>query len=845
MTGRLSETGFALRFALREMRGGLRGFRIFLACLALGVFAIAAVGSLSGSIVAGLQQNARIIMGGDIEISQSARDLTAAEKAWVGSRGDASRTQEMRAMARVPREAGERVLVELKAVDSAYPLYGVITLDPPMAIDAALGLRNGIYGAVAEPVLLTRLNAQVGDRLRIGDTEVELRAVTVTEPDKVANAFTLGPRLMLGEAGFETTGLGAEGSLIRFRYRVKTDPAVDYQSWAQAMRSEFPDATFRIRNARDAQPSIQNFIDRLAVFLTLAGVTALLIGGIGVGNAVQAYLGGKRAVIATLKSLGARGGLIFQIYLLQIGLLALVGISIGLVAGAIAPFFAIGLFAADLPIPARAQVQFPPLVLATAYGLLTALVFAVWPLARARDIPAASLFRDIVAPSGRWPRPFYVVVTIIAAFALAALAVFSGGQAFIAQWFVLGAAGALILFRLAATAIIALVRRIPRMRGATLRLALSNIARPDAPTAGVVVSLGAGLTVLVATALVQGNIQRQVAERIPDVAPAFFFLDIQPDQVASFESTMKAAPGFISLERVPNLRGRLSAINGVSAAQVTVDPEVQWVKRSEFGATYSAAKPPRAQIVEGSWWPEDYQGPPIISLDEQIARGLHLKIGDTLTFNILGRDIEARIYNLRRIDWQDFGINFFTIFGPGTLEGAPQTHLATASVRPESEAAVYRMITDRFDNVSTVRVREVIETATQLLGRIAGAAQGTAAFTILAGLLVLAGAVAAGHRRRVYDAVILKVLGATRGTVLRAYVLEFAILGLITAAIAGGGGTLGAWLVITQVMKAPWTFLPAIALGTAAGGVMLTVLLGLAGTWLALSQRPAPVLRHA
>ena len=838
------DVALAWRFALREMRHGLRGFRVFLACLTLGVFAIAAVGSLSASIVDGLEQNARAILGGDLEISQTAQDIAPEAVQWLAANTTAvSLSREMRAMARGTTPDAPRTVVELKAVAGPYPLYGAITLEGGLDLETALAARDGVYGVVAEPELLSRIGVALGDQIAIGDGVFEFRAVIADEPDRVANAFSLGPRIMMNDAAYATAGLQREGSLIRFKHRVRLTPGTDYAAFTKELSAAFPGALWRVRNATDAQPSIRRFIDRLAVFLTLAGVTALTVGGIGVGIAVQAYLAGKTATIATLKCLGARGSVIFLTYMLQIGVLSALGIAMGLVLGVLSPFVGLVLFADALPVPTEPGIYPSALGLAAGFGVLTALAFSVWPLAQAREIKPAALFRDVVGAGRRWPRLGYVILTALAAIGLAVLAAFGTGQPFIARWMVVGIIVALVGFRFAATGIVALIRRLPRARNATLRLALANIVRPGAPTASIVVALGVGLTVLVTTALVQGNIAEQVESRIPDVAPSFFFIDIQSQQVEGFDAAVRNTPGFVDMERVPNLRARLVRINETPLEDADVPPEMSWVKRFEFGATYAADLPPRATIVDGAWWPGDYSGPPRVSVEDDVVRGLGLKVGDTMTFNILGRDITAEIASTRNIDWSDFGINYIVMFAPGTLEAAPQTHLATAAFDLAAEDEAYRRVTAEFPNVSTVRVRDVIETASALLGRIASAANGTAAITIVAGILVLVGAVAAGHRRRVYDAVILKVLGATRRDVLKAYITEFLILGAITATVATLLGTLAAWLVITKVMRAEWVFLPVSTIGTAVAGIAIVTGLGYVGTWLALSQRPAPVLR--
>ncbi|MCH8110513.1 MAG: FtsX-like permease family protein [Proteobacteria bacterium] len=839
----MSTLPLSLRLALREMRGGLRGFRIFLAALALGVGAITAVGTLSEALVRGLEEDARGLLGGDIEIRQTALNFRPAETAYLRANSEAAAlAREIRATAHLTKTSA-RTLVELKSVEEAYPLYGAVVLDPPLALADALGRRGDLWGAVVERALLTRLGGAVGDVIELGGVSFQIRAVIDEEPDLVANTFSLGPRVMVGSEGFAETGLGILGSLVRNKYRVRLAEGTDYGAWITDLREAFPDALWRVRDAARAQPSVERFIDRLAVFLTLAGVTALLVGGIGVGQAVQAYLAGKTETIATLKCLGARSGTIFRIYLTQIGIMALVGTALGLALGVATAFAAVAVFADSLPVPTRLGFHAVPLFRAAAFGALTAFVFSVWPLALAREVPAAGLFRAIVAPIRRWPRAPYVAATLLALAGLVTLTVLGSGEARIARGFVVGAAAMLILYRGIAALIILGARRLGRTGNTTVRLALANLTRPGAPTAGVVVSLGVGLTVLVATALVQGNIARQVSDRIPKIAPAFFFLDIQPGQAAEFDELLRTREGFVSLERTPNLQGRLTGVNGVPVGEVKMSAEIDWVRDHDFGFSYAAEKPPRADLSDGDWWPAEIASRPIISLDEGMAHGLGIGIGDTLAFIIAGREVVAEIANLRRIDWTDFGIQYHVVFAPGALETFPQTHLATATVEPDGEDAFYRDVTDRFNNISVIRVKEALETASRILTRIGAAVTGIAALTILSGVLVLAGAVAAGHRRRIYDAVILKVLGATRRDILKAYLLEFAFLGLAAAGVAAVAGTLAAWVLIARVMDAGWVFLPLQVFGTVAMGVGITVTLGFVGTWLALGHSTAAVLR--
>ena len=850
-----------LRLARRELRGGLAGFRVFIACLALGVGAIAAIGSLSKAVETGLKEDARVLLGGDVELRMVHRPAPAPALAYLAANADLSATAEMRAMARLAAAGpgGRRILVELKAVDGAYPLYGALEFAPARDIRAALAARGALWGAAVDEGVLARLGVVQGDVLRIGEADFEIRATIRREPDRGARAFTLGPRVMISAPALAATGLVRPGSLVYHHYRVRLAPEIDTGDWIANLREAFPEAAWRLRDFSGAAPGLRRFLDRITLYLTLVGLTALLVGGVGVAGAVKNYLDGRRDTIATLKCLGAPASVIFRTYFAQIFALAAAGIAVGVLLGALAPVGFARLLHDRLPVVARLDLYAGPLLLAVVFGLLTALVFSLWPLARARDLPAASLFRDLVAPARGRVRPLHLAVMGAALAALAGLAVFSAADRWIALWFVVGAAASFLAFRAAAwllaRAAAAAGRMIAGRAGARgggrpgvgrpgLRLALANLHRPGAPTSSVVLSLGLGLTVLVAIALIHGNLTRQVAERMPRAAPTYFFIDIQPHQVAAFDAALSAIPGVSDIRHLPSLRGRITRVAGVPVARAKYAPHVAWAVRNERGLTYAATPPEGARIVAGDWWPADYAGPPLISFDAHIAEGMGIGVGDKLTINILGRDVEATIANLRVIDWTTLGMNFTVIFAPGTLEAAPHTRIATARATPEAELPAFRAVTRSFANVSAVRVKDALESVGRLLGQIAAAVRVTAAITLLAGTLVLAGAVAAGHRRRVYDAVVLKVLGATRRRVLSAYLLEFGILGMATAAIAAALGTGAAWFVVVRVMRAPWVFLPEIVAATVVACTLATLLMGFWGTWRALGQKAAPLLRN-
>ena len=838
----MNDTVLAARIARREMRGGLRGFRILLACIALGVGTIAAVGSVRESVIAGLHRDASLLLGGDVELRLHNQPLAADQAAFVGARARAiSNTLEMRAMARTP---DARSLVELKAVDGRYPLVGAVATEPAMPLEDALGQREGLWGGLAERNLLTKLGIGIGDTVRLGEATIAIRGTIAREPDRVASVFSFGPRLMVRADALADTGLVQPGSHIHYRTRVALVPGVEGGAWIEDLERAFPQAGWQIRAVDDAVPGVRRFIERMTLFLTFVGLTALLVGGIGVANAVGSYLDGKIATVATFKCLGAPSSLVFRTYILQVMALALAGIAIGLVFGAFAPLAGLWALAELLPVAPRLGVFPGPLALAGLFGVLTSLTFAFWPLARARDVPAASLFRDRVAPARGRPRKLDLVALAIGVAALAALTVATAVEKNFAYWFVGGAIAALAVLRAGAAGLMAAARRLPRLPTAELRLAFGNLHRPGAATPSVVVSLGLGLSVLVAIALIERNLDRQIQERLPEEAPAFFFIDIQPHQVDGFDRAVADVPATGDLKRVPSLRGRIVAIAGVPVGEAAIAPDSQWAVRGDRALTYAAEVPDGAEIVAGAWWPADYVGAPTISLDAALARGFGIGLGDSLTFNILGREVVATVASLREIDWRSLRFDFAVIFAPGALEGAPHTHIAAVRAPRSAEDALEKAVVERFPNITAIRVREALEAAARILAGIGVAVSATAGLGIAAGVLVLAGAIAAGHRRRVYDAVVFKVLGATRTNVLKAFVAEFGLLGLATGLVAAAVGTVTAWAVVVFLMRAPWVFLPGVVAATTAASVLLTMVAGFAGTWRALGQKAAPYLRN-
>lgn len=842
-------SALSLRYAAREVRGGLRGFYVFIACIALGAFAIAGVGSLAESLIDGLAHEGRSLLGGDAAFVLFQREATPAETAFLRARGEVSVAATLRAMAKAAD--GSIALVEMKAVDALYPRLGTLALSPRLPMTDLFARHDGRFGAAADPALLARLELKIGDKVQIGDASFEIRSAVLSEPDKLAGGPAFGPRFLISIEALRATGLLQPGSLVRWAYRLKLP---DDASGARAIetligdaRQAAPEAGWEIRSRANASPQLERSISRFTEFLTLAGLAALLVGGVGVANAVKSHVDRRLTSIAALKALGATGNEVFAIYLTQVILLASLGAAIGLAAGAAVPFAAAGLLSALLPLPVAPALYPDTLALALVESLLTALVFSLWPLSRVHDLPVAALFREVVATERARPRSRYLVLMgLLAALLLAAVIGFAFDRR-ISATFVAAALAALLALRGIAAAVMALAARVPRARSPLLRMAIANIHRPGALTASVVLSLGLGLSALVTITQIDGNLRAQFLGALPDRAPSFFFLDIPAAQSKRFAALLKEIEPDATVEDVPMLRGRITAARGVPAEDLKPAADAEWVLQSDRGLTYTSEIPKGSTIVAGTWWGPAYDGPPLVSIEKKIADGLALKLGDEIVVNVLGRDVAARIGNMRRIDWQGLGINFVLVLSPNALKGAPHTHIATLTESHPASAddgRIVREVAAAFPMVTSVRVREVMDTIGAVVRKLALAIRGASAVTLISAILVLAGALAAGHRHRVYDAVILKTLGATRARLVLAYALEYLMLGLATAVLGVIAGSFAAYLIVTRLMSLSFVFQAGSAAGIVIAALAVTIGLGLAGTWRALSQKPAAVLRN-
>ncbi|MGY6536877.1 MAG: ABC transporter permease [Pararhodobacter sp.] len=835
----------SLRLALRELRGGLAGFRIFLLCLALGVGAIAAVGSIRAAIEAGLAREGAVILGGDAELRLTYRFAEPDERAWIDQRAAAvSEIVDFRSMAVAGQGAeAERALTQVKGVDGAWPLLGAAEFDPPMTVGQVLAGQDGLPGGAMDRVLADRLGISPGALFRLGTQEFILMAVLEREPDAVGAQFGFGPRTLVATAALANAQLLQPGTLFDVAYRVRQAEGDTLDALRADAALAFEGGGLRWRDSRQGAPGVARFVERIGAFLVLVGLAGLAVGGVGVSAAVRAYLDGKTPIIATLKTLGAEGRVIFAVYFIQIGALTLLGVAAGLLLGAIVPMALAPMLEARLPVPISVSVYPRPLIEAALYGVLTALVFTLWPLARVERVRAAALFRGLGPEAQAWPRGVHLLTLMLALVALVGVAAWFAGVWQLALATAGAIAAALGVLLLAALALRALMRRLARarlLRGHTaLRLAVGAVGGAREGAVAVVLSLGLGLTVLAAVGQVDANLRSAIANDLPERAPSFFFIDIQRDQLDGVLARLQDDPAVADIETAPQLRGVITAINGISAREWGD----HWVLRGDRGLTYAATPPQGTTLAQGTWWPEDYDGPPLISFGINEARDLGLSLGDSVTVNVMGRDLTGTIANFRELDFRTGGIGFVMIFNPAALQAAPHTHIVTAHAAREAEGAILRDLSNAYPNVTAIPIREAAARVAEALTALAAATSVAALAVLATGFVVLVGAAAAGERARVFEAAVLKTVGASRRTILLSFALRSALMGAAAGLVALGAGAVAAWAVLVQVMDLSYTFQPVAALAVVLGGVLAVLVAGLAFALRPLAARPARVLR--
>ena len=832
----------AWRLALRDLRGGTRGLLIVLLCLGVGVASVAGIGSLRAALDQGIADSSRSILGGDLELSTGLGPLPPAVPAWFVKRGArVSETVNTRSILVAP--SGHRLLAAAHAVGPTWPLLGQVTTSPEGQFAALARGANGRPGLLLDPTAARSLDLHPGDIVTLGGVKLTFRGTILASPDSIEDSRLFGVKAFVAESALAGTPLIQPGGLVTFNLQVALPPGASAAQVTAAFRHAFPANPWRLRGTADAAPDLTRFVDQAALFMTLLGLAALVVGGIGVANGVEAWLTARARTTATLRCLGASARLIGLIYGMQLLLLGVPGILLGLAVGAGAPLLVLPLLRGQLPLPAHLGLYPEPLVLAGVFGLLVGLVFALRPLRRATAISGAGLFRLAGLPA-RLPFSWQAsVVQTLAVFALVVLAARSASRPSIVLGFCAGTILTLVLLRGIAALMMRLLPLLPKPRDAALAFGLRRLHGPASSLPLMLLSAGAGLTVLVAVAEIRGNLADEFTGALPARAPSFYFIDIQPNDLPTFEAALRKTGAAHDLQIMPSLRARILAVKGVPVEQFHAPTQTAWPLRSDVAFTYAATPPLDDKLAKGKWWAPDYLGPPLVSFDARIARSWGLKIGDSVTVDVLGRDFDLRIANLRDVDWQSLQLNFLMVGTPDPFSGAPHTLIATVRVDPGQQGAVLAAVTDALPGVTGIDVGDVLAALAGLLNQIGTAVSLVGLIALVAGSLVLVSAIAAEREARIAEAVVLKTLGASRRQIRRAWLMEFAVAGGVAGLIAAVLGTVAAAITIRQVFHTAWHFQSGVMVGALAGSILLMMVVGFALTAHALRQPAAARLR--
>lgn len=838
-----------LRVALRDLRGDLSHFGVLLACLALGVGAIAAVGSVGEALQAAIARDSRTVLGGDLEGQLSYRPANDVERAVFDRLGTYAEVIDVPGRA---RNDSASQFISIKAVDAKYPLLGevaVTTTEKGTTADL-LAERDGVWGILVNSLLIDRMALKQGDRFTIEEVPFEVRGVLDGLPDQVTQGFQIGVPTLMSIAALDATGLAHAGALARYRYKLVLDPGVSFADASATIKRESGEPAWDIRSPTQATETLAQFFSIFTRFLVIVGLSSLLVGGVGVSNAVGAYIVDRQRSIATLRSLGATSARILTHFLFQIMLLTLLGIVIGLILGAVLSLIALPIIGNLLNIKLDAAVHGSSLLTAAGFGLLVGFAFAFLPLARTRTMRPALLFRAAGGGAGapwRWRdmlQPIVWAPLLVAAAGIVGLALLTTDRPILVFWYTVGTVGAFLVLRLAAAALQRLLRLVPPLPDANLRNALKAIYRPGAPAPAVILSLGLGLALLLLIGLVENNLRNQINGRISDEAPSFILTDLFDDEVDTMEGLSKTDPNIANFYSTPMMRAAITELAGKPVADYAPYPEdIGFLFDGEAPITWRGAFPAGASALDqGEWWPADYSGDPLVSLSTEFRDKMGLKIGDTVTVRLFGEPLTGTIKSFRKVDWQS-GVNFAVIFSPGAIEKFPVNYIGMLKAADGREGEVQSMLVNDFPDLNFIAVGDALRLLTNILGTLSDAVSIVGGIAVVSGLFVLAGAMAAGRAQREADAVVMKVLGATRGDVIRAYLIEYGVLGALAAMLAAIIGSIGAWGFVTQVMEMEFTLDPVLIISVIAGAIVLTIATGTVMTWTALSVKPAPYLR--
>lgn len=791
--------GFLIRFAWRDLLASGHTLWVFCTCLVLGVALVAATAGLYRQVSDTLLADTRALMGGDLEVEARA-PLPDDVLAWMRGRGAVSLLTEVRTV--MGTAEGDLQVVELQSVDSNYPLYGELVLEPTAELDAVTAYQGQHWGLAMDGMLAERLDISVGDRVTVGELTMEVRALVRHQPDRSLRANWRGAPVLIATEALDASGLVQPASRIEYEYRVRTQTSP--VEWRERFYAAFPHGEWEVHTFERRSERVSERLGQVASALLIIGFSTLFIGGLGIYNSVQAYLRRKLATIATLRALGLRNRRLAAVYLLQVGLLAGASCLIGAIAGFGIAIAGANFVSEKIGLAAAATGSVPVMFAATAFGLLTAFTFSTPAIGRALSVDPAALFRMIdaseTATPGRWWAAAAAGCTLTALLVLVFLPEPLFGLGFIAV------AGLLLAL------LDVIVRGLRRLAHAfedhpalgsrfALRLAVANIQLPGSPLRTTLLSLGSALTLLVACTVVVGALVRAINDTIPKEAPALVLYDIGASQLDGVVHALETAPDVARIDTAPLVLGRIRAVNG-QVLQRSPEGRRRWEARDEHKLTYRANNIDNVTLDRGTWWTvQDTHRMAQVAMEDREADQLGLQVGDRLTFAIADRELEAELAGIYRQKGIQTRFWFEAIFSDGALEPFIYRYVGAAYMSDAAALAVQKQVAGTAPNVITVRTASILESARELLGKAVAGLATIALVSLGVSLLVLSGVIATSRTRQVHDATILHALGARLGAIALSLRMEYALLALITSLFAIVAGSAIAVPLLTYRLK--------------------------------------------
>ena len=770
------------KLSIKELRGSFNEFKIVITSIFLGVFIISAVGSLSENLKFEINDQRSELLGGSFELSTTYQKFPQKIKRWLEVNGKTSEVIELRTMLSSNKNSiGKRRLVELKAVDENWPLVGNISIKPEQSLNQSINNTN-FNGVLIDKNVKNQLNLNLGDMLNLGDSKIIIKGILKKEPDRMFSFATFGSRVLLSIKTLQKTNLIIPGSLVK--YKIKFIP--NEKNINLSYLSKLVEGTnISIRDVNSSTNNFNNFIERTSLFISMVGLITLLISGIGISNGVKGYIIKKIKNIAILKSLGAKNTQVFLIYLFQVMVIFLLSIIPALLAGISIPFILSPIISSELFDTFQARIFLQPIIISFSFGLIVCLLFTIIPIARTYEIKPIQLIRysahNIHNQNSKNIKVFIIFLICL----LCYLTVIMTNDIKLSVYIFTSIVISFIILSVFTNLYFYILKKINFKIGSLSELVRKSIISKNSFSKAIVVSFSIGLSLLISLNIIEESLDNKISKTINQEAPNHFLIDIQPNQIETIKKIASASKDVLFLNSQPMLRGRITEINDIKVENLKVNKDVQWVLKRDRAFSWTNERPENSKLISGEWWKKDYNGPLLVSIGDKIAKGMNLKIGDNIRFNILGRNFEAKIFNTREIIWENMNINFIFVLSESNLQNAPHTWIASStSNNKEINNEFIEKVVNQFSNISSISIEESYKAIKSILKLLIIIINSIAFITLLSGVIVLAGILDVSKKDKLYEIAIFKILGASPKKISLLWLYEYLIIGLMASLIS-------------------------------------------------------------